>query len=108
MRQIDIDYKRLGELLTAAGLVGKSVDQYNKEEVEKLCNACISAINPRKIEKFSKPYISERGELIIPDDCDPKYYYWAKCGQSLYETLRELNVSDEIWKKYTDRNEAPF
>jgi hypothetical protein len=108
MRQIEIDYKRLGEELTKAGLVGKPVDEYNKEEVEKLCNACISAINPKKISKFTKPFIDERGTLVIPADADPRYFYWAKCGQSIYETLRELNVSDEIWKKYTDASEAPF
>ena len=72
------------------------------------CNACISAINPKKISKFTKPFIDERGTLVIPADADPRYFYWAKCGQSIFETLRELNVSDEIWKRYTDASEAPF
>ena len=108
MHQIEIDYKRLGEELTSAGLVGKPVEQYSKEEVDALCHACIHSINPKKISKFTKPYIDERGTLVIPADADPRYFYWAKCGQSLYETLRELNVSDEVWKRYTDVSEAPL
>ncbi len=35
------------------------------------------------------PYLDQRGRLVIPFDCPPKYRYWAG-GQTVQETLREL------------------
>lgn len=35
------------------------------------------------------PYLDQRGRLVIPFDCPPKYRYWAD-GQTVQETLREL------------------
>ncbi len=107
--EINIDYKRLGETLALAGLVGKPVNQYTQEQVETLCRACLSSISPKMSgATFTKPYITEEGDLVIPEDADPRYYYWASCGQSLYQTLRELNVSEEIWNRYVNSSEAPF
>ena len=37
----------------------------------------------------SLPYLDQRGRLVIPFDCPPKYRYWAG-GQTVQETLREL------------------
>lgn len=103
-----IDYKTLGEELTAAGLVGKPVDQYNRKEVDALCIACARAIMPERGAKFTEPYINDQGELIIPFDSDPRFHYWKKCGQSIFETLRELKAAPEVWKKYTDEPNEPF
>lgn len=103
-----IDYAFLGKELTSAGIAGKPVDQYSKEEVEKLCVACANSILPDKGAVFTEPYITPEGELVVPFDSDPRFHFWKKCGQSIFDTLRELNVSDEIWKKYTDKSEAPF
>jgi len=52
----------------------------------------------------SRPYINRRGELIIPLDCNPRYHWWAG-GQSIAETLAELNAPPEVWARYT---EAPY
>ena len=103
-----IDFATLGKELTAAGLVGKPVDQYNKEEVEKLCMACSCVIQPETGAKFTEPFITPAGELVIPADSDPRFHYWKKCGQSVFDTLRELKASDEVWKKYTDDPNEPF
>lgn len=103
-----IDFATLGKELTAAGLVGKPVDQYNKEEVEALCMACSCAIQPDRGAEFTQPYISKDGELIIPADSDPRFHYWKKCGQSVAETLRELKAPDWVWKKYIDTPNEPF
>lgn len=46
------------------------------------------------------PYITARGELIIPFDCEPRYRYWDG-GQSLAATLRELNAPPDVWRRYT-------
>jgi hypothetical protein len=48
------------------------------------------------------PYIDNTGTIIIPFDADAKYYYWNG-GQSLSDTLMELNVPENIWRKHTER-----
>lgn len=61
-------------------------------------------LRQRKAEVLAllrEPYISARGELIIPFDCDPRYHYWAG-GQSVAATLRELGAPPEVWVRYTD------
>lgn len=37
----------------------------------------------------SLPYIDNRGRLVIPFGCPPKYRYWAG-GQSVRDTLEEI------------------
>jgi hypothetical protein len=37
----------------------------------------------------SLPFIDDRGRLVVPFDCPPKYRYWAG-GQTIKETLQEL------------------
>jgi len=52
------------------------------------------------IKTYGKePYIDNNGTLFIPVDADPKYHWW-KNGQSIKDTLTELNASDEIKKQY--------
>ena len=49
-----------------------------------------------------KPYLVNRGrelELVIPCDCAPRYRYWAG-GQSLAQTLAELNAPPDVWQRY--------
>ena len=102
-----IDFKYLGEKLTAAGLSEKAVDQYSKEEVEALCMACANALIPEKGAKFTPPSIKD-GELVIPFDADPRFHWWRPCGQSVFETLRELKAPDDVWRKYIDAVNEPF
>ena len=45
------------------------------------------------------PYI-KNNNLVIPVNCDQKYKYWAG-GQSILETLKELEAPEEVVKKYT-------
>lgn len=49
-------------------------------------------------ETFEMPYIKEE-ELIIPNDADPKYKYWAG-GQSVSKTLEELGAGLDVKKRY--------
>jgi hypothetical protein len=102
-----IDFSTLGQELTAAGLAGKPVDQYTKEEVEVLCISCARAIMPEKGAKFTEPYL-DKDELVIPVDSDPRFHYWKKCGQSIFDTLRELKAPDHVWRKYVDTTNEPF
>jgi hypothetical protein len=103
-----IDFSYLGKELTDAGLSGKPIDQYTQEEVMALCVFCTNALMPDIGAKFSEPFITPAGELVIPADSDPRFHWWKKCGQSIFDTLRELKASDEVWKKYTDESNEPF
>ena len=49
-----------------------------------------------------RPYLTDSGELIIPTDVPEKYKWWAG-GQSIKETLAELNASDEVVHRYVDQ-----
>ena len=53
----------------------------------------------KDIQKANQPYINEHGVLVIPFDGDPKYHWWAG-GQSVLETLQELNASPEVIAMY--------
>ncbi len=46
------------------------------------------------------PYIDHTGSIIIPFNADSKYHYWNG-GQSLLETLTDLNITKDIWDKHT-------
>jgi hypothetical protein len=106
---MSIDLQYLGKTLAKAGLTGKPVNQYSREEVEALVQACIDALRPEQSPQFRPPWIDANGILHIPFDSDPKYHWWARSGQSLYATLRELGASDETFKSYVaDPDDCPF
>jgi hypothetical protein len=94
-----VNFKKLGLALKDHGLTGKPVDQYSRREIELLVASCIESLVPNKIGPFRKPFI-EGDELVIPCDSDPRFHWWKPCGQSIAETLRELQASDEVWKNY--------
>jgi len=48
---------------------------------------------------LTRPYLNDLGELIIPLTCDPRYRWWSG-GQSIAQTLIELNASPEILRRY--------
>jgi hypothetical protein len=48
-------------------------------------------------------YINTGGELIIPTRSIYKYRYWSG-GQSLWETLVELNAPLALWRRYAGRD----
>lgn len=47
------------------------------------------------------PHIDRLGNLVIPIDSPRKYHWWAE-GQSLQDTLLELRVPNDIWRRYVD------
>lgn len=107
---MNIDFQMLGKRLTDAGLTEKLVNQYSKAEVEILVAACVEALRPEHQTVYvTKPYIDAKGELVIPSNSDPKYHWWKQSGQSLLETLRELNAPEEVVRKYVKIEEkTPF
>jgi len=94
-----INYAILGERLQH--LTEKALNDYTKEEITILVQAVIDSIIPPKSGTFVRPYM-EGNILIIPHDSDPRFHWWRPCGQSIYETLRELKVSEDIWQNYIE------
>jgi hypothetical protein len=105
---MNIDFQRLGEKLTEAGLTGKAVNQYSKQDIETLVKACIESTRPeQQTEYVTNPYIDSNGELIVPFNSDPRFHWWKRCGQSLLETLRELKAPEDVVRKYVRIEDAP-
>lgn len=50
---------------------------------------------------LTPPYITDRGELIIPLTSDRRYHWWNG-GQSIRETLRELHAPAEVLARYVE------
>src|SRR5215468_6875763 len=48
---------------------------------------------------LTKPYLTSKGELRIPFTSDRRYHWWAG-GQSIAETLQELNAPPDVWRRY--------
>lgn len=54
-----------------------------------LAAGIVKAVDSIPFNPGALPYLDQRGRLVIPYDCPPKYRYWAG-GQTVQETLREL------------------
>lgn len=54
-------------------------------------------------ERVNQPYITKCGTLVIPFGSDPKYHWW-KGGQSVMETLEELNAPPEVLVRYSPKH----
>jgi hypothetical protein len=69
---------------------------------DRLTDDLRQSIRQRKAEivtVLTRPHINDRGELIIPLTSDPRFHWWAG-GQSIAETLQELNAPSEVWRRY--------
>jgi len=70
-----------------------------REELRRRKGEVLRLLTPQSASP--RPYLNQRGELIIPFDSNPRYHYWAG-GQSIAATMRELNAPPEVWRRYTD------
>ncbi|MFO0792579.1 MAG: hypothetical protein U0586_00785 [Candidatus Brocadiaceae bacterium] len=76
----------------------KCFKERKKELIEYLRTE--TQVKPQEnIQSQGKPYISNRGTLVTPCYCEPKYRWWAG-GMSIENILNELGASEEIKKKY--------
>lgn len=69
---------------------------------ERLTEALREELKARKTELLAlltRPYLTAQGELRIPFTADEKYFWWQG-GQSIAETLVELNAPDEVIRRY--------
>ena len=96
---IDIVQGTGGELTFCRGkLLGKNITPDCRNLLKKHKDEMIQFLQGDPVRSNKKPYITN-GELRIPMRCDRKYRYWQD-GQSIFDTLIELNVSDELIEHY--------
>jgi len=103
------DLRIFADLISQAGLMNKAFSAMSREDVENVISASYSAgAKPSVPTHFDPPRI-EDGILRIPFNADPKYHHWKSCGQSVFETLRELGASDEVFQRYVEGpDDVPF
>ena len=97
-----INLPDLADRLNQCGIMNKSFMSMTKSEILLLVNSVFSSIGDDVPPGgWVKPIVSG-GELLIDFAAHPKYHWWAADGQSIYETLIELNVPWEVARKYLD------
>jgi hypothetical protein len=103
------DLRIFADLVSKAGLMNKPFSAMSREDVENVISAAYTAGAKLSVPTvFEAPAIID-GILRIPFNSDPKYHHWKKCGQSVFETLRELGASDEVFQSYVDGpDDVPF
>lgn len=74
---------------TRAIAAGTVLDLSEEKAGKLLAAGVVKIVEPASFNPAALPYLDQRGRLVIPFDCPPKYRYWAG-GQSVRETLREL------------------
>jgi len=88
-----VEFLRDFEARTTAGgrtIAAGTVLDLAEEKAGKLIAAgIVKVVEPVSFNPAALPYLDQRGRLVIPFDCPPKYRYWAG-GQAVRETLREL------------------
>ncbi|MCK9173552.1 MAG: hypothetical protein M0O99_08700 [Desulfuromonas thiophila] len=95
-----IDLPKLAEKLMARKLMDKSFFSMTHGEILYLCEAVLSCPSDAvPVDGWQPPRI-ERGELIFPTDCHPRYRWWTPGGQSLRQTLIELEAPFEVARRY--------
>lgn len=74
---------------TRAIAAGTVLDLAEDKAGKLLAAGIVKVIESVPFNPAALPYLDQRGRLVIPFDCPPKYRYWAG-GQTVQETLREL------------------
>jgi len=88
-----IEFLKDFEAKTASGsrtiVAGTVLDLADDKAGKLLAVGIAKAVDSIPFDPTSLPYLDQRGRLVIPFNCPPKYRYWAG-GQTVQETLREL------------------
>ena len=97
-----ISLPQLAERLQDAELLNKSFMNMTKSEILELVTAVYSCPGDEVPPAGWTPPSIEKGAIRIPFDSHPKYHWWALDGQSVLETLIELNAPWTVAKAYLD------
>ena len=90
-----MNFKTIGQYLTAQNLWDTPLRKFSEGDIKRMAEVLAEAGSGG----FSPPYITERGSLVIPYNAPLKYRWWQG-GQSIMETLTELNAPQEVKDKY--------
>lgn len=98
-----INLPDLADRLNQYGIMNKSFLSMSKSEILLLVNAVFSSVDNDVVPPggWMNPAIVD-GSLLIDFAAHPKYHWWTPDGQSLYETLIEINAPWEVAQKYLD------
>jgi len=99
---INLDYEMIESFLTKKGLLDKPLSEFGLGDM----NGFIEVIFESLIEPFSgfsPPYETKEHALVIPANAPLKYRWWQG-GQSIFETIKEINGSDILRGHYVDRS----
>jgi hypothetical protein len=97
-----INLPDLADHLNKYGIMNKSFLQMSKSEILLLVNSVFSSIDDEVPPGgWTKPAIFG-GALLIDFAAHPKYHWWTTDGQSVLETLIEIDAPYEVAKKYLD------
>ncbi len=55
-----------------------------------------------------KPYFNANGDLVIEQDTDDLFKWWKPDGQSLAQTLADLDANSKTIRRYLARSDAPL
>lgn len=95
-----INLPDLAERLQDAGLLQKSFLECTRSEILQVCEAVLSSIGEDiPPDGWSQPRL-EGNRLVIPCDCHPQYRWWTPDGQSIGETLTELDAPYDVAVRY--------
>lgn len=97
-----IDFSALADRIKSAGLMNKSFFECTKSEIELICSAVMTSLDSSVVppDGWDSPRIDELGKLHIGFNSHPKYHWWTPDGQSILETLLELNAPWEVAQKH--------
>ena len=88
-----VEFLQNFEAKTTAGTrtisAGTVLDLAEDKASKLLAAGIVKVVEAVPFNPAALPYLDQRGRLVIPFDCPPKYRYWAG-GQTVQETLREL------------------
>ena len=102
MVNLEAVYKKLCKHET---MLKKSLSEFTESEMHYLAEAFFSSPDP---DHFAKPYLNKHQQLVIPENAAPKYRWWVR-GQSIHDTLKELNAPKEVIDQYVRiEKEVPF
>ena len=95
-----INLPDLADRLNQYGIMNKSFLSMTKSEILLLVGAIYSCpgdgVPP---DGWDKPRIDDN-TLVLSFSVHPKYRWWTTDGQSIYETLIEINAPWEVARKY--------
>jgi hypothetical protein len=86
----------------ADGHVAKRVHGWRKAELGKAESGGIgkmsasldkSQTQPSPTGTLPKPYLTQAGDLVIPNNSDPKYHWWKQGGQKVNKTMAEVRAT---------------